>query len=84
MTETIIKADPGYRVLLHNAELWPVIAWRVQGNQVTPITTNNEVNFRLGSGEYFALRTNPCGWVMPDGARANTQAEALKVFPDAM
>ena len=54
-TRTIVPAQPEFEVIMAPSLVkWPVVAWCIEDNgesmKAVPITTDNEINFRVDRG----------------------------------
>ena len=59
-TRTIVPAQPEFEVIMAPSLVkWPVVAWCIEDNgesvKAVPITTDNEINFRVDRGDYYCL-----------------------------
>ena len=59
-TRTIIPAQPEFEVIMAPSPVkWPVVAWFIEDNgdsmKAMPITTDNEINFRVDRGVLRAV-----------------------------
>ena len=91
-TRTIIAAQPEFEVIVAPSPVkWPVVAWCIEDNgesmKAVPITTDNEINFRVDRGDCYALChpngtcSFPDGECVPNAAAAERLCEqdAMKV-----
>ena len=83
-TRTIIAAQPEFEVIMAPSPVkWPVVAWCIEDNgesmEAVPITTDNEINFRVDRGDCYAT-CHPNGTCsFPDGECVPNAAAAERL-----